>query len=124
MKEPFQGSEEWQYAVKTFTPLEQMRIQKYEYAQYKFGFLTLLFILDKYEKEEKYRECFLVWYVLDKHNRVLNDNLPTRLSEDAEEDYYVEFWRLGYGGEVARANMPSYINEVLQSVENLFEKMK
>lgn len=117
----FKGHPEYQYQVTTFTPLEQMRIQKYDMGLVKYGYLPLLRIMSGWEAIEEYRECFLIWYVLDKYNRVMGTDIPTKLTEQAEEDYRASFWKFGLSGEMAMSNINAYTIEIMTSVIHLHE---
>lgn len=63
--------------------IEDVRRTTYEDALYKYGVMTLCYLIKEFERKENYEECQLVVDVIREHNLMMFDDLPTRY-EDCE----------------------------------------
>lgn len=62
--------------------LKTILINRYIGSMYRYGVMTLLYMLKQYEKQEAYNECYLIKAAIDQHNNIIKDQLPTHY-EDA-----------------------------------------
>jgi hypothetical protein len=104
-----------------FTPLERMRITKYQESIFKFGVLAIAYLITEYEEQENYRECEVLLFSLLQHNKAFNQDTPTRIDENSIEWAKKEFWNVSKtNGSSAIFNTPEYAQSIKDLVKNLF----
>ena len=94
------------------------RKQIYQKEILKYGFLPLLKLLEQNKQQENYEECKIIYDVVNEHSKKYNLNLPTEFDEHAIEEMVVSFWRMGYSGQVALNNLPSYCEKIKSALLN------
>ncbi len=83
---------------------------------FKYGVLTLCYLLDEYTREENYEECRIIYDAIVSIKKTFNIELPTTYSE-AES----RLWLLSTLNE---ANDTLAINMIIRNIPSNAEKLK
>lgn len=63
-------------------PKNQTKLRQFAWKQlYSYGIGNLLFLMQQAEKVENYELCQAIKDVIEGHNLMVNDNLPTKLED-------------------------------------------
>lgn len=89
---------------------------KYLQALYQYGFYTLCYMIQEYEKEENYEECQIIMDAIRKHNEELNDNLPSKFDGNCSKIFKKAFKDAGFTGDIALGNVEVYAEKVKKMV--------
>lgn len=98
------------------------RIKYYRESCYKYGFLTLCYLIDRYARQEKYQECSLVLQAL----REIDSSLPTKWDIESIAYFRKEIKKItGKDGTHAIMNLPDYADEIMAGLPALspFDKI-
>lgn len=107
--------------MSNFTPLERMRINRYQESIFKFGVLAIAYLITENEEQENYRECEVLLYALSEHNKVFKQSTPTRIDESSIEWAKKEFWNVcKTNGSSAIFNVPEYAESIREYVKDCF----
>lgn len=69
-----------------------------------YGWYPMLAVLKEQEEDNNFEICADI--------KEAFDHLKIEIKESSEEDYVQEFWRLGYSGQTALANVNYYIESI------------
>ncbi len=58
--------------------VQKLLIDRYLHCMYCYGVVTLLYLIDFYERQEKYNECHLIKSAIEQHNKSFQHDFPTR----------------------------------------------
>lgn len=90
-------------------------MNRYLGALYRYGFITLCYLIQEYEKEENYEECAIILSALNKHNDILKDSLPTRMNDDCIKYWKDSFMEFGLSGTFG--NVKYYAEETKRMID-------
>jgi len=93
-----------------------IRRNRYLEALYRYGFMTLVYLIDEYEKDQNYEECEIIFSAIMQHNKYLNHNHPTKYNDEAKEYFKKAFAEFGLTGDVAVKNLLYYAEETKKMV--------
>lgn len=86
------------------------RVKYYMKACYKYGFLTLCYLIDRYARQEKYEECSFVLQAL----REIDASLPSQWNTDSIAYFRTEIKKItGKDGTYTIMNLPDYADEII-----------
>ncbi len=94
-----------------------LKTAKYLQALYRYGFYTLCYMIQEYEKEENYEECQIIMDAIREHNKELNDNLPSKFDENCTKIFKDAIRKAGFTGDIALGNVEVYAEEVKKMVD-------
>lgn len=72
-----------------------------------YGSQVMTVIFQYALQTERYEDCAIIKNLFEKYHLNLNQTI---------EEYQAEFWRLGYSGKTAVANLNLYLSEALEMV--------
>lgn len=91
-------------------------MNRYKECLFRYGFITLCYLIDKYENEENYEECQVIYdaieYVSKHSGRKMSTKLPTKLDANCMRQFKDAFYSMGLTGDTTLKNLPHYANEV------------
>jgi transcription elongation factor GreA-like protein len=61
--------------------LKSMKKTRYHEALYKYGILTLCYLIREYEETQNFEECAVILEAIREHNEVMKDDIPTKYEE-------------------------------------------
>lgn len=73
-----------------------------------FGFMPFLYLIDKFEKQNDFEKCKLLYDTLNKYSKKYGLELPTKYDDNAILFFRKSFAEFGMTGETALANTPYY----------------
>ena len=90
------------------------KVAKYESSIIKFGGYALLYLLEEYEKEERFEECNLIVIAINSFNRHFQymEQLPTKFSMVQSSDIRKAFSHFGLGGFDYMQRIKQYADEI------------
>lgn len=97
------------------TVLEKESI--YRQCCYKYGFITLCYLIEEYTQEENYEECQIVYDVLHKLNAETESYLPTKFDEDAVSYFKRAIKEANLSGDLIFNNLHHYTNEIKNMIK-------
>ena len=99
-----------------------IEIKHYEKGFVSYGLLPTLLLLEQYEAEENYLECFYIKTAIDNLNSRSGNNFPTRYGKNAlkcVKEVYDEK-KLDYDQYLLR--VPTYVGELYNQIKNFRNK--
>ena len=91
--------------------------QHYHTAIFKYGVIPVLFLLQKYEQQERYEQCAIIRDAIADQNEWINAKLPATLNGlDVEEFVKDAFAGFGLTGIGFWDRLPFYISEIERDV--------
>jgi hypothetical protein len=87
----------------------------YEDALYKYGVMTLCYLIKEFEKKERYEDCQMMVEVIRDHNLAMFDSLPTRY-EDCEPYMNKALGESDIYGKLLR-EAPEFAREVMRALK-------
>ncbi len=91
----------------------------YDYALHMYGFLTLLYLIDQYIKEENFEECQIILDVMNSHNKEFNHNLPTKLNKDSINYFKEAVKDFGVDGDKILKTIPFYAEDIKDLINKI-----
>lgn len=92
----------------------------YSQAIWRYGFITLLYIINEHEKNENFEECAIIFNIINNHTeRFEMVGCPKYYNDEAVDWLRAEFWKLGHSGDVAIHNIPSYAQDIKDEINSL-----
>ncbi len=89
--------------------MENIKIKAYKNACLAYGFITLLFLIDEYEKNEYFEECAIIKQALQEMNSEFNLNIPFIYNKEAIQKFRREMYKItGTNGDIALDNLKFY----------------
>ena len=99
-----------------FEPAERMRINMYLESIFKYGFITLCYLISQYEEEEEYRECELVLHAMSHHKSCYSHDMPTKYNKEAIQALKDELVKFQLEGTTIINNLPVYAGEIRSKI--------
>lgn len=99
--------------------LELLKKKVYKDSILLYGWITLLLIMKSNEASENFEECQIIYQVLSEHKKNYNLEIPLKYSEQALDIYQNYFNELGYSGETALNNLPSYVEDIQDRIKHI-----
>jgi len=103
---------------------EKVKTKKdvYKSGIFKWGFITLLYLLEEYKQAQNFEECGIILSALREHYKEHNlEYLPTEYNDFAKDESQAAFWEKGFSGEIAKKNIPYYAMDLKEEII-FFEK--
>ena len=107
-----------------FESKERIRINLYLESIFKYGYITLCYLLSQYEKDEEYRECELILHALQHHQLCYSHKHPTKYNDEAKAELRKELQEFGFSGDTIIQNIPIYAAEIKKHVRYYTENLK
>lgn len=90
--------------------------QRYLGALFTYGFITLCYLIDKYEKEGNYEECQIIVNSIKEVNAIRELDLPTKYDEHSWQYFLKAMNGMGFKGFITAHNIPYYAEEIEQEI--------
>ena len=95
-----------------------MDTKYYKSLMFKYGILTVIFILEYLEKEEYYEECATIMSAIKENSKYLNFKFPTKYSEETMKTVIETYKNFGLTGRNAEINSREYSLEIIPNILN------
>ena len=83
-------------------------VQPYRKIMYRYGLLTLLFLLDYYEEDEDYHQCHEIYTCIRREEAYLGTELGTRYTDEVLKNVKASYKKAGMTGIHAVENSMLY----------------
>jgi len=93
-------------------------VDYYRIQLFKFGIITLINVLEYFEFDENYEECYKIISAIKKQEKRLDIKLPTVINNEVVKDIINEYKKFGLTGEFALSSSKYYATLVLKEIEN------
>lgn len=107
------------------SPIVNAKKRAYSKSLYLYGFITLCYLIDKYEKEQKFEECEIIYKVIKDNNKSKKLDLPTKYNKQAIK-YFADALidHFGIITHYTISNLKFYVTEVESLVKSEIKKIK
>lgn len=79
-----------------------------------YGYLPLLLYQEELLLLEDYELCQAIKEVIEEHNELLQNDLPTQYNQEAIDYYFKSFKEIGLSGENSYSKIPEYLQNIKQ----------
>jgi hypothetical protein len=93
---------------------------KYKQLCYKYGVITLCFLIDEYAKQEEYEECQIILNAINQLSEKWGEIYPTTYDDYSKRWFERNIRKItGTDGYFIIDNMPYYIEQVKKDMSNV-----
>ena len=85
-----------------------MDTKYYKTLMFKYGILTVIFIIEYLEQEEYYEECAIIMKAMQENSKYLSFKFPTKYSEETMKTVIETYKNFGLTGRNAEINSREY----------------
>lgn len=96
-----------------------LKRQRYLQGLFGYGFITLCYLIEKYEAEGNYEECQIILDAIQEVNSIRKLDLPTKYDDKAWQYFLDAMGEFGLSGKITASNIPYYAELIERDIASI-----